>query len=98
MPATKNITWKWLGDAEVYLEQIFKSGEINDSDRPGEVHKQYMPFQEYSIDVFCKNFNKTKLEYGKAKPATVTPRKIGRRTQSTKKGNILIIIVIQNYI
>ena len=88
MPATKSITWKQSGDAQIYLEQLFKSGEINDSDRPGEVHKQYMPFQEYSIDVFCKNFNKTKLEYGKAKPATVTPRKSVRQKQSAKKGKI----------
>ena len=87
MPATKSITWKKSGDAQIYLEQLFKSGEINDSDRPGEVHKKYMPFQEYSIDVFRKNFNKTKLEYGEAKPVTVTPRKSGRKKQSTKKGN-----------
>ena len=54
MPATKNITWKKSGDAQVYLEELFRSGEINDNDRPGEIYKQYMPFQEYSINVFDK--------------------------------------------
>ena len=87
MPATKSITWKQSGDAQIYLDQLFKSGEINDADRPGEVHKKYMPFQEYYIDVFRKNFNKTKLDCGEAQPVTVTPRKSARKKKSTKKGN-----------
>ena len=88
MPATKATQWKKSGDAQVYLENLFRSGEINENDRPGEIFTKYMPFQECSIDVFRKNFNKTKIEYAEAKPATVTPRKSARQKQSAKKGKI----------
>ena len=91
---------KWTKECEMqqYLESLFESGELKDSDKPKDIYELYTAFGKYSLDVFRKNFNQTKKKFFNVnptkKPAKVTP-KVERRgsRQSSKKGERLISII-----
>ena len=77
----------WTKDCEmqVYLESLFESGELGETDKPKDVFERYAQFREYSIDVFRKNFNSTKRAFVNGqKTPRVTPVQDKNR-QSKKK-------------
>jgi hypothetical protein len=57
---------KWTSDcrAQEILENMFKNGEIDPSERPAQVRKRVPEFIKYSSDVFRSHCNATKRREG----------------------------------
>ena len=72
----------WTKDCEmqVYLESLFESDELGETDKPKDVYEHYAQFREYSIDIFRKNLNSIKRAFvnGRNTPR-VTPMQDKKR-------------------
>jgi hypothetical protein len=62
----KKDTPKWTSDCreQEMLENMFKKGEIDPSEKPAGVRKRVPEFMQYSSDVFRSHFNATKRREG----------------------------------
>lgn len=62
---SKNILrWESNGEAQKFLEKLFKEKKIQQDDRPNYIRQQYQLFQKFSADVFRAHFNVTRQKLG----------------------------------
>ena len=83
---------KWMkdGEAQKYLESLFESKELKDSDKPKDIYEKYACFRDFSLDVFRKTFALTKKEFINSKRSAITPETNTKtRKQSNHKGQFI---------
>ena len=78
---------KWMkdGEAQKYLESLFDSQELRDSDKPKDVYDKYACFRDFSLDVFRKNFAITKKEFVNSNKSTITPETTTQKKNQSKR-------------